>query len=121
MNFLERLDDLMAKKGINKSILANESDIPYTTIDAFYKKGYDNIKLSNLKKLSDYFGVTLDYLVRDEYIEIILSNVETSIIKDYRSLNEEGMEKVHEYVNDLVSTGRYKKRDSVCMDTQKQA
>ncbi|WP_195984047.1 helix-turn-helix transcriptional regulator [Clostridium sp. D33t1_170424_F3] len=66
MNFLEKLDNLIAEKGINKSVLSKESGIPYTTIDAFYKKGYQNAKLPTIQKLCDYFDVTLDYLVRDD-------------------------------------------------------
>ena len=61
--FLKNLDKLMAKKAINKSILAKESGIPYTTIDGFYKKGWDNVKLSTLLKLVAYFGVSLDALI----------------------------------------------------------
>ena len=64
--FLKKLDALMEAKGINKNVLAKESGIPYTTIDGFYKKGYDNIKLSTLNKLCAYFGVSLDYLIKSE-------------------------------------------------------
>lgn len=66
MTFTEKLDALMAKNGINKSILSKESGIPYTTIAGFYTKGTDNVKLSTLKKLSSYFGCTIDYLADDE-------------------------------------------------------
>lgn len=53
MSFTDRLEYLMKKNGIkNKSELARVSDIPYTTIDGFYKKGSDNIKLSTLRKLA---------------------------------------------------------------------
>ena len=61
--FLDILNELMAEKGINKSILSKESGVPYTTIDGFYKKGCDNIKLSTLEKIADYFGVTIDFLL----------------------------------------------------------
>ena len=61
--FLDNLDKLMAAKGINKSVLAKESGVPYTTIDGFYKKGWDNVKLSTLLKLAAYFEVSLDALV----------------------------------------------------------
>lgn len=67
--FLEKLDLLMEQKGINKNILAKESGVPYTTIDGFYKKGYENAKLSTLKKLCLYFNVTLDYLMDDSVTE----------------------------------------------------
>ena len=50
MSFTSRLELLMQKNGINnKSELSKISGIPYTTIDGFYKKGSDNIKLSTFK------------------------------------------------------------------------
>lgn len=67
MDFLEKLDLLMRGKGITKSDLARNSGIPYTTIDSFYKKGYENVKLSTLKKLCAYFEVPLDYWVEHEH------------------------------------------------------
>ena len=69
MSFLAKLDKLMSDININKSQLSKESGIPYTTIDGFYKKGTDNIKLSTLKKLSSYFGCSLDYLADDDIPE----------------------------------------------------
>ena len=66
MSFIEKLDKLMAEKRITKAVLSREADIPYTTIDGFYKKGCDNIKLSTLRKLAAYFNCSLDYLVDDE-------------------------------------------------------
>lgn len=65
MSFTDKLDALMAEKGINKSILSKESGIPYTTIAGFYSKGTDNVKLSTLKKLSSYLGCSIDYLADD--------------------------------------------------------
>lgn len=65
MNFLEKLEMLMKQKQVNKRQLSIGSDIPYSTIDNLWKKGYDNIKLSTLKKLASFFGVTLDFLARD--------------------------------------------------------
>lgn len=61
MDFLEKLNHLMEERKINKNVLSKESGIPYTTIDGFYKKGYQNAKLTTIKKLCDYFDVTLDY------------------------------------------------------------
>ncbi len=70
MNFLEKLDFLLVQRNMNKLQLSKATGIPYTTIDSFYKKGYDNIKLSTLLKLSNYFQCTLDYLVDDNSEEI---------------------------------------------------
>ena len=69
MSFLTKLDGLMNDRNINKSQLSKESGVPYTTIDGFYKKGTENIKLSTLKKLAQYFGCSLDYLADDDIPE----------------------------------------------------
>ena len=65
MNFLEKLDFLMKEQGLNKHSLASASKIPYTTIHGWYEKGYEGLKLTTLRKLSDYFGVSLDFWVKD--------------------------------------------------------
>lgn len=91
MDFLERLDKLIEARGINKNILSKESGIPYTTIDGFYKKGYENAKLSTIRKLCDYFGITMDYLVMGEYSKnFYLSDIEKQIIIAYRKTDEIG-------------------------------
>lgn len=65
MNFLEKLDYLMLRMHINKSGLSQISGVPYTTIDGFYKKGYENVKLSTIKKIAAALDVSLDYLIDD--------------------------------------------------------
>lgn len=61
MDFLEKLDYLMKKNNLNKSTLSKACNIPYTTIDGWYKKGYEGLKLTTLRKLADYFGTSLDF------------------------------------------------------------
>lgn len=63
MTFTDRMEHLMKQRGIrNIHVLSQIADIPYTTIDGFYKKGTNNIKLNTLRKLCDCLGCTLDYL-----------------------------------------------------------
>ena len=66
MNFLEKLDYLMKENKLNKNSLSKACQIPYTTIDGWYKKGYEGLKLTTLRKLANYFGTTLDYWVTEE-------------------------------------------------------
>ena len=66
MNFLEKIDYLMKRDGLNKNTLSAKSGVPYTTIDAFYKKGYQNVKMGTVRRLATAFGVTLDYLMDDD-------------------------------------------------------
>lgn len=65
MNFIEKLNYLMDKNGLNKNTLSKACKIPYTTIDGWYKKGYEGLKLTTLRKLADYFGTSLDYWAND--------------------------------------------------------
>ncbi|MBP1083475.1 helix-turn-helix domain-containing protein [Bacillus capparidis] len=76
MKFTDKLDALMEEKNISKMGLSKKSGIPYTTIVNFYKKGSENIKLSTLKKLADFFEVSLDYLVDDEEEDRQVSSIE---------------------------------------------
>lgn len=66
MTFLEKLDLLMETEGINKRKLAIRSGVPYTTIDGFYKKGYENAQISTIRKIAKAFGCSLDYLIETE-------------------------------------------------------
>lgn len=85
--FLDTLESLMKERKLNKNSLARESGIPYTTIDGFYKKGCENIKLSTLTRLASFFGVSLDYLVNGEITNI--TSHERDVIFAYR--NNPGM------------------------------
>jgi len=66
MDFLEKLNYLMEKKHLNKSTLSKSCNIPYTTIDGWYKKGYEGLKLTTLRKLAEFFGTSLDYWASED-------------------------------------------------------
>jgi transcriptional regulator with XRE-family HTH domain len=68
--FINKLNYLLESKKLNKKQFSEKSDIPYTTIDGIYKKGYANIKLSTLKKIANFFNVSLGYLIVDEVLDI---------------------------------------------------
>lgn len=120
MNILEKIDFLMKQKGIkNRAELSELSGIPYSTITGFYAKGYDKMKLSTLKTLARFFGVSTDYLGRDEITDPnygltapeapALTPDEHQLVEDYRTFNDEGKEKIRDYVSDLKCNAKYKK------------
>lgn len=98
MNFLEKLDMLMAQNNMKKPMLSEISGVPYTTIDAFYKKGFDNIKMSTVKKIASALDVSLDYLLNDSITDplygktqmVSLSAHELRLVRDYRELDDWG-------------------------------
>lgn len=102
MNFLEKLDYMMEKMSINKSKLSQISGVPYTTIDGFYKKGYENTKISTIRKIAAALDVSLDYLVDDNITDESyqppqakktpsdLSEEAFEIARSYHQLDEHG-------------------------------
>ncbi len=107
MTFLDKLDFMMSKLKIGKSGLSERSGVPYTTIDSFYKKGFENTKMSTIKKIADALDVSLDYLMMDSITDesygktngFLLHYPEMEHIKKYRTLDGHG-KKVVDFVLD---------------------
>jgi transcriptional regulator with XRE-family HTH domain len=104
MSFLEKLDYLMARERLNKHTLSQQSGIPYTTIVGFYERSYENTKLSTVQKLAEFFGVSLDYLMRDQYTNpydspTSLTQDEIRLLDQYRDLSDEGKRYIRQTMN----------------------
>lgn len=103
MDFIEKLDFLMDKYNLNKRTLSQKSGIPYTTIDNWYKRGYEGLKLTTLKKLNNYFNTKLDFWILDEVTDpnygkssgFKVEFDEMEHIKKYRELDPYGQETVN--------------------------
>lgn len=102
MSFLSKLENLMSDNGIeNISQLSRETGLPYTTIDGFYKKGTENIKLSTLRKLANYFNCSLDFLVDDN----IANNTDNEI--QTIAAHHDGIDWTEEELEDIENFKRY--------------
>ncbi|MFI3230619.1 MAG: helix-turn-helix transcriptional regulator [bacterium] len=107
----------MDENNLNNNSLSRESGIPYTTIDGFFKKGTDNIRLSTLVKLANFFDVTLDYLVYNDEIKeeeqvnnAYLNQDEATLVNNYRMLNSDGKEELLDHSAYYTTKAKYKKR-----------
>ena len=76
----------------------------------------------SLARIADYLNCSVDYLLgrTDKQNSSPanaeeLSNDEIELIQNYRNLNDEGQEKVRDYVTDIVLSGRYKKDNEAGM------
>lgn len=87
MNILEKLDYLMKTNGLNRHSLAMKSGIPYTTIDGWYKKGWEKMYLTSLKKLSAFFKVSMDFW--DDEVEVHAMNDEIMEFLPYLNESDE--------------------------------
>ncbi|MEF9839431.1 MAG: helix-turn-helix transcriptional regulator [Lachnospiraceae bacterium] len=105
MDFLEKLNYLMEQNNLNKSTLSKSCDIPYTTIDNWYKRGYEGLKLTTLRKLADYFGTSLDYWAteNDE-----LSPDTSEILRKVQNMSDSEIRAVLAFVDTLNKMNKEK-------------
>lgn len=102
MDFLEKLELLMKTNSLNKNSLSKLSEIPYTTIDGWFKKGYESMQLTTLKKLSNFFETSLDFWANDNIDDPSYGKTnnfkvefsEMQVVRKYRLLDTYGKEAV---------------------------
>lgn len=63
MVFTDNLQALMSAKGISRRKLAKECGISPSAVNSWFNRSAENISLQTLKKLSDYFGISIEELV----------------------------------------------------------
>ncbi|MGM9520884.1 MAG: XRE family transcriptional regulator [Oscillospiraceae bacterium] len=104
MIFTDKLDILMRQRGLTRGSLAAKTGVPYNTIVGFYTKGYKNSKLSNLRRLSEFFGVSLDVLCDDdrELFQQEEREAAPDIIKKYSALSKKGQSIVESLIDGLA-------------------
>ena len=107
MDFLEKLNMLMKDRDLNKNSLSKLSGIPYTTIDGWFKKGYESMQLTTLKKLSNFFETSLDFWANDSINDHSYGKTndfkvkfsEMQAIKKYRLLDSYGRDAIDTILN----------------------
>ncbi len=65
MTLFEKVEDLCIRNNTNISAMARKADIERQTI-FFWKDRNADPRLSTLKKIADFFGVTVDSLLPDK-------------------------------------------------------
>lgn len=63
MAFTDNLQALMSAKGVSRRKLAKECGISPSAVNSWFNRSAENISLQTLKKLSAYFGVSIEELV----------------------------------------------------------
>jgi len=107
LTLTEKLDVLLSERSLNKSQLAAQSGVPYTTIVSLYEKGAENAKRSTLLSLARCFNVSLDYLADDSVTEQNAKILASAGHFDPSSLTPEGRERYEEYIEFLA--GKFSK------------
>lgn len=107
MTVYERIRETRKTRGLTQTDLAEKSGYADKSMIARIENGQIDLALSKLSKLADALNVDPGYLMgwTDDAIQ-------DDIIFAFKSLNEEGKDKLREYANLLSSSGKYKKHSS---------
>lgn len=80
---------------------------------------------ATINKFSAYFGVPVGQLLGENEKTPTLTakderndSMENKLIELYRELNEEGQEKLIDYADDMVRSGKYIKTDEIIVDKE---
>lgn len=90
MEFCEVLRDLIDGKEITQKQLALDINVAASTIGS-YVQGVREPDFHTLKRISQYFHVTTDYLL-DNHVETAKTHAEDKLVSIFRSLTPEQQE-----------------------------
>lgn len=63
MDIVRRLKRLMEINNDSVASLSRKSKLPYTTVAGLFERGCEKAQVSTMSKISNVYGVTLDYLI----------------------------------------------------------
>ena len=94
MSILERITELRELRKWTEYRLAEESGLPQTTINAWYKKGI-NPTLAPLEKICAAFGITLSqFFIADGENAVSLTSEQMEVLQYWAVLNAEQQQAV---------------------------
>ena len=70
MNTYEKFESLLRKNNVKTIDVAKATNIATSTFTD-WKKGRSEPKIEKMKRISDYFQVSLDYFINDEAIDFL--------------------------------------------------
>lgn len=119
MNLGERIKKLREMRNLTLEDVGNYVGVNKATVQR-YESGNIDIKRNVAIKLAEILQSTPSYIMgwSDEigfdFVQenpCSLSQIEAQIINNYRSLNTEGQERAINYLDDLISSGKYIKNN----------
>lgn len=118
-----RIKEVRIQNGISQKELASIIGIAQNTLSQ-YENERRTPDFYTAARIADYFHVSVDYLIGRGKQEPIpgdedgLSKVELRLLALYNDLNLEGQEKLLDYADDLVASGKYIKSHTIGMDKE---
>lgn len=107
---MNRIKELRIEKNIAQNDLAELLNTSQQSI-SFYETGKRDPDTKTLEVLSDYFNVSIDYLLCKNNIR----NPQ-KILDDYNSLSDDSKKQLEEYIKLLKIKDEYTKKKAKCGD-----
>ena len=123
----ERLKSRRIDMGITLQEVADLIGVEKPTAQRYESGTIKKIDTLTVEKLAKAVRCSPAYLmgwqteIQDIVKEDSNTHIENNLVKNYRSLNVEGQEKIIDYVDDIVTSGKYKKLNQHEMGNQKNA
>lgn len=110
---------LRKQRGLTMKQLGAAIGVAESTV-SLYESGKRSPDIETLMRIADCFDISIDSLcgrkeretrLPKEQEKPLLSAIETELLSAARKLNEEGLQKLIAYANDLTDTGKYIKEN----------
>ena len=115
MEFSSNLRYLRKERGMSQDELADKLGYKSFTTIQKWESGVSEPSVSTLKVIANIFGVSMDQMINQNLSApssspadpLQLTEQEERLLGICRSLNDEGCERLVEYGDDLVASGKY--------------
>lgn len=100
--FSQKLKDLRKQYGLTQSQLANKLGLGVSTI-GMYESDIRKPSYTVIKKIADYFNVTIDYLISDDTNQDIEDTDELiAFAKNIKKLSPKQKEQIKSFINYII-------------------
>lgn len=109
----DKLKEIILSKHSSVKEFALSIKMSYTTLDSILKRGVEKANIINIIKICNALMLDVDALaegkikLKQTAISSNLTPSDQKLLEVYRSLNDEGQEKIMDYIDDLVESGKY--------------
>lgn len=114
MSLSEKIKSLRKSHNLTQSEFGRIAGVSDKAVST-WESGVKMPRMGSITKICSYFNIKKSELIDEDILASNISappNGEQQLIELYRQLNSEGQEKVTDYADDLVNSGKYKKSDT---------
>lgn len=110
MSISDNLKQLRTKYNLTQMEFGKIAGVTDKAVSS-WEKGNSEPRMGALQRIANRFGINVIDIISDENTSSISQPNEVLLMNLYRQLNGEGQQRVIDYTEDLVSSGRYSEKN----------